>query len=337
MAARCAGLGQCLLGRLRPEGLAALIEQLHLVRLDGLVGGPGRNVVDLEAGDQPIDADIKLRALLGASRDDQRCARFVDQNRVDLVHDREGQWSLHAVGGAEREIIPQIVEAELVVRPVGDVGCVCGSLLVRGLAAADDADLETEKAIDRSHPFGVDRDDVHATAGQRVEIGGKRRDERLALAGSHLGDLTLVQNHATDQLHIEVAHLDRTSRGFAHERERLGNEIVEIAVLCEALLELGRLVAERRVVECGDRFLELVGGCDEPSVALEQSLIAATEDAGQEIRKDGGQCKSSSARVETRYFKEMGRVWAALKGPKAVFLFRDAANGCRSMQTGNAV
>src|SRR5256886_9347396 len=34
----------------------------------------------------------------------------------------------------------------------------------------------------------VHRDDVHALAAERVEIGRERRHQRLALAGAHLGD-----------------------------------------------------------------------------------------------------------------------------------------------------
>jgi hypothetical protein len=36
----------------------------------------------------------------------------------------------------------------------------------------------------------------------------QRGDQGLALAGAHLGDLALVQHHAADQLHVEVAHAE---------------------------------------------------------------------------------------------------------------------------------
>jgi len=49
--------------------------------------------------------------------------------------------------------------------------------------------------MDATHPFGVagrqvvvDGDEVDALAGQPVEIGRQCGDERLALAGLHLGD-----------------------------------------------------------------------------------------------------------------------------------------------------
>ena len=87
-------------------------------------------------------------------------------------------------------VVAQIVEAELVVRAVGDVGGVgCGALAVVE-AVHDDADGEAEEAVDLAHPLRVaagevvvDGDDVHALAGERVEVGRQGRDERLAFAG----------------------------------------------------------------------------------------------------------------------------------------------------------
>ena len=78
---------------------------------------------------------VELGAFLGRTGNDQRRARFVDQDRVDFVDDREGEPALHAVFDAEREVVAQVVEAELVVGAVGDVGAVGRALLVGGLAA----------------------------------------------------------------------------------------------------------------------------------------------------------------------------------------------------------
>ena len=59
----------------------------------------------------------------------------------------------------------------------------------------DDADRQAEELVDAAHPFGValgeivvDGDDMHALAGERVEVDRQRRDQRLAFAGAHLGD-----------------------------------------------------------------------------------------------------------------------------------------------------
>jgi hypothetical protein len=77
-----------------------------------------------------------------------------------------------------------------------------------------DADRQAEEVVELAHPLRiavgqvvVDRDDVHALAGQGIEVHRQRGGERLALAGAHLGDLAVVQRHAAEHLHVEVAHL----------------------------------------------------------------------------------------------------------------------------------
>ena len=79
-----------------------------------------------------------------------------------------------------------------------------------------------------AHPLGVaagevvvHRDDVDAAAGERVEVRGQRRDQRLAFAGAHLGDAALVEDHAADELHVVVALADHPARGLADEGEGL--------------------------------------------------------------------------------------------------------------------
>ena len=54
------------------------------------------------------------------------------------------------------------------------------------IVGEDDADLEAEEAVDLAHPLGValgevvvDGDEVHALAGERVEVGGQRETRVL--------------------------------------------------------------------------------------------------------------------------------------------------------------
>ena len=124
--------------------------------------------------------------------------------------------------------------------------------------------------VDRAHPVGValgqvvvDRDDVHALAGQRIEVGGQRRDQRLALAGAHLGDLALVQHHAADQLHVEVAQAERAARGLAHHGKGLGQQVVERLAGGEPLAELDGLGRELGVGQGLQGRLERVDLADE--------------------------------------------------------------------------
>jgi hypothetical protein len=63
---------------------------------------------------------------------------------------------------------------------------------------------------------------VRALAGEGVERERQRRDERLALAGLHLGDLAVVERGAADELDVVVAQAEEALRGLAREREVSG-------------------------------------------------------------------------------------------------------------------
>ena len=195
-----------LLGAVLGEGRGALL------LVDLVVGG-------LELEDEGVDGVVHFRTVLERTGNDQRRAGLVDQDRIDLVDDRVIVTALHHRGAVVFHVVAQIVEAELVVGGVGDVGGVGGAALVVGEAVHDDADGQAEKFVDAAHPFGValgevvvDGDDVDALAGERIEIDGKRGDQRLALAGAHLGDAAIVQHHAADELDVEGPHAEHAAR-----------------------------------------------------------------------------------------------------------------------------
>ena len=136
---------------------------------------------------------------------------------------------------AVAHVVAQIVEAELVVGAVGDVagvGLPCAGR--RPGPGTITPTLMPRKPVDRAHPAGiaagqvvVDRDHVHALAVERIQVGGERGDQGLALAGAHLGDAALVQHHAADQLHVEMALLKRPLGRLAHDGERLDQQVVQ--------------------------------------------------------------------------------------------------------------
>ncbi len=237
-----------------------------------------------EARHEGIDLHVELGALLGRAGDDERRACLVDQDRVDLVHDRERLAALHAVLEPGRQVVAQVVETEFVVGAVGDVAGIGGALVRLRLAAGDHADREAEQPVDRAHPFGValrqvfvDRDDVHALAGERIQEHGQRRDQGLALAGAHLGDLAVVQHHAADQLHVEGPQADGAARRLARRGKGFGKDLVErlagdepgtqrVRARTQCLVALGR--------ECVG---ELVGLLDAFRVLAQQALVTAAE------------------------------------------------------------
>src|SRR5690606_27580624 len=64
---------------------------------------------------QGIDAPVQLGAVLGGTGNNQRCARLVNQDRVDFVDDGEIPVALKTLLRAERHVVTQKVETEFVV------------------------------------------------------------------------------------------------------------------------------------------------------------------------------------------------------------------------------
>ncbi len=212
---------------------------------------------------EPGELGVPAGALLGRARDDQRRAGLVDEDRVDLVDDRVDVPALHALGLRPGHVVAQVVEAELVVRAVGDVGGVGRAALVGGHLRVDRADLEAEEAVDAAHPLRVAAgevvvggDDVDALAGDRVEVGRQRRDQRLALTGAHLGDVAQVQRGAAHELDPVVALAEGAGGALADDRERLAEQVVEGLAVGVAVPELLGLRAQLVVRESLDLVAE---------------------------------------------------------------------------------
>ena len=226
--------------------------------------------VTLEQRRDTRELGVPLARSLGGTRDDQRCPGLVDQDRVDLVDDGEVVAALHEILEGMRHVVAQVVKAELVVGAVGDVGVVGDLALLRGHPGQDHRGVETEEAVDASHPLGVtlcqvvvDRDDVHAVARQRVEVRGQHTGQGLALTGLHLGDVAVVQRGATHDLHVEVLLVENAPCSFAGHRECLGQHFVERLALGDAILEFAGLGLQFVVGErCDLVFQRLDVRCD---------------------------------------------------------------------------
>ena len=119
--------------------------------------------------------------------------------------------------------------------------------------------LKAEEAVHLAHPLGValgqvvvDGDEVSAVPGETVEVHRHGGDERLALAGLHLGDVAVVEDDAAQHLHVEGSHAEGAFAGLAGDGERLEQEVVEQFAVLVALAELGRLGAQLLVAEAAD-------------------------------------------------------------------------------------
>ena len=278
----------------------AFFGEQHLVRLEvHRIVARHRDVVALafllgEHRRDLVHLQVELGVVLGLPGNDQRRARFVDEDRIDFVDDCIVEAALHPLGGGVDHVVAQVVEAELVVGAVGDVGRV-GFLLggMRHLRKVH-PHAEPEETIDATHPLGiaagqvvVHRDDMDALAGQRVEVDRQRRRQGLALAGAHLGNLAVVQHHAADHLHVEVAHAMNPSPGFANHREGFHQEVVQRGAVRKPLAEFIRLGLQRFVAELLDLRFERVDGAHGLGVLTDEPVVAATEDLFQKTRNHG--------------------------------------------------
>jgi len=197
--------------------------------------------------------------------------------------------ALHALLDRPRHVVAQVVEAELVVGAVRDVGGVLHAAHVGAHVGEDAADLEAEEAVDATHPLGValgevvvDRDDVHALARQRVEVRRQRRDERLALTGLHLGDVAEVQRRAAHELDVVVPLAERALGGLADGGEGLRQELVEGLAVDVPLLVLVGLRAELGIGEVDEVLLEGVHLDGDGLELLDDATFAGAEDLVEE-------------------------------------------------------
>ena len=276
----------------RLDLLVAVFGQVDLLRLlvDRVVAGTVVLELALEPVNDPVDADIQLGALVRRPGDDERGPGLVDEDRVDLVDDREREFALHLVGVAERHVVAQVVEAELVVRRVDDVRGIGVALVPRIHSRDDDPGPHAEKLVDRAHPLRialreviVHGDDVHAAAGERVQVGGEGGDEGLALPGAHLGDPTLMEGDAAEHLDIEVAHLESTPAGLAHDPERFGEHRLHRLSVAEPGAEGLRPRAELAVGKYRERRLQCIDALDGPAHPAQLPVVAGADDLAEQV------------------------------------------------------
>ncbi len=114
---------------------------------------------------------------------------------------------------------------------------------------------ESQELVEAAHPLGVtlgqvviDGDHVDAFARKCVEIDGQCCHEGFTFTRGHLGDLAGMQHHATDELHIVMAHVP-------------GNHVAAcgpgVAVIALVTLNLYAVVRGRQVaVHIGSRHLQ---------------------------------------------------------------------------------
>ena len=117
----------------------ALLGQKHLVRffVDSKVTRLGHTLAGAWVGlaflagehrHNFVQRNIGFGVVFGLAADDQRCAGFVDQNRIYFVDDSVVQAALHAVSSLVHHVVAQVVKTKFVVGAIRNIGAVSGLL-----------------------------------------------------------------------------------------------------------------------------------------------------------------------------------------------------------------
>ena len=205
---------------------------------------------------------------------------------VHLIYDREIERPLDHLIPRVFHVVAQVIETELVVRRVCDVGVIGVAPLLVGEVRDNHSNRHPEEAIDLAHPFGVatgeivvDRHNVDALAFKRIEIDGKGRDQRLALTRLHFRDFAAVKRNATDQLHVIMTLAEGADGRLADRRKRFGKQIFQLLTTREPLPEDVRLPTQFVVGQRGNVRLETVDRIHIFAKSAHIAIVGRSEDA----------------------------------------------------------
>ena len=162
---------------------------------------------------QNIAGLVDLGGLAALTGNNKRCARLVDQDRVDLVDDGVMKFPKDQVLLVDRHVIAQIIKTEFIVGNISNVAAVGLLPLLAAHAVENNTDSKSHKLVDLTHPFRVtfgqvivDSDYMYTSAFQSIEVGGHGCHKSFTFTGTHLRDTALMQDNAADQLNTERLH-----------------------------------------------------------------------------------------------------------------------------------
>ena len=234
-----------------------------------------------------VDLTVHFRAVFRRAGNDQRGTRFVDQDGVNLIHQRIVQFTLNALFRAEGHVVAQIVEAVFVVGAVGDIGSVGFTLRWRRQAGHVDANRHAKEFKQRAVIFGValgqvvvDGHHVNAFPGQRVEVRRQGRGQSFTFTGTHLGDAAIVKHHTAQQLDVEVAHAEYALTGFANDGESFRDQALQRFAFFQARAEFSGFRFQLVIREFFHRRFHAVDDIDDFAHTTQRTVVTAAENLG---------------------------------------------------------
>ena len=138
---------------------------------------------------------------------------------------------------------------------------------------------------------------MYALTRERIQIDGQGRDESLALARAHLGDVALVEGDTAEHLHVEVTHAERAPRSLADGSKGLRQNCIQALALCQAHPELRCQARKIRVREHFHGGFVLVDLAHDAAHAPQVSSVLVREDRSQQSSDhDAGPRASGASR-----------------------------------------
>ena len=173
--------------------------------------------------------------------------------------------ALHHVLLIDDHVVAQIVEAHLVVCAVGDVAGIRRLALFLRQIMHNHAHGHAEEAENAAHVLAlelgqiiVDGHDMHAFAGERVEVSRHGCRQGLALAGLHLGNAALMEHDAAEHLHAELALARHAVGRLAYDGICFRQQVVQRFAVFKPLAELDGLAAQLLVSQRFVRFFKRI-------------------------------------------------------------------------------
>ncbi len=123
---------------------------------------------------------------------------------------------------------------------------------------------------------------MDALAGERVQIDGQRGDQGLALAGLHFRDLTVVQHHAADELHVEMPLSERAAAGLPDHGEGFRQQVVQRGAIGEPGAEFRGLCRQGLVRQRLHAIFQGVDRRNPPLIAFQGAVVGGAENGASD-------------------------------------------------------
>ena len=181
-------------------------------------------------------------------------------------------------------IVAQIIKPKFIVCRIGHITTIRGIFFGFGLLGIDHTSGQAQGAEHLAHPFGVTlgevvvhRHNMHALAGQRVQIRRERRDKSLAFTRFHFGNIALMQEYATHQLHIKRPQTQGASRSLTTVRKCLWQQIIKALTAHRAFGQFFGFRFDTLIAQCLAFRLQRVDLFNLRQRGLNQTVVRRTE------------------------------------------------------------